>query len=115
MGVVSEMAKRVAVMYAGQIMESRSAQDIFEQPQHPYTEALLAAMPERSDGATHLATIPGMVPGLYDRPHGCLFAPRCVYANKHCRDERPALRDWQNGMVRCHAPLSGGAPGGTAP
>jgi dipeptide transport system ATP-binding protein len=105
MGVVSEMAQRVAVMYAGQIMEERSAQDIFELPQHPYTEALLAAMPERSDGATRLATIPGMVPGLYDRPQGCLFSPRCIYANRHCRDERPELRDWQVGMVRCHAPL----------
>ncbi|MDD2924531.1 oligopeptide/dipeptide ABC transporter ATP-binding protein [Rhodoferax sp.] len=106
MGVVSEMAQRVAVMYAGQIMEERSALDIFEAPQHPYTEALLAAMPERSDGQTRLATIPGMVPGLYDRPGGCLFSPRCIYANKHCRDERPNLREWQAGMVRCHTPLA---------
>ena len=105
MGVVSEMAQRVAVMYAGQIMETRSAHDIFESPQHPYTEALLAAMPERSDGASRLATIPGMVPGLYDRPSGCLFAPRCLYANNHCRVERPALREWRNGWVRCHYPL----------
>ena len=105
MGVVSEMAQRVAVMYAGQIMETRSAYDIFDAPQHPYTEALLAAMPERSDGASRLATIPGMVPGLYDRPTGCLFAPRCLYANSHCRADRPALREWQNGMVRCHYPL----------
>lgn len=106
MGVVSEMAQRVAVMYAGQIMEERSAQHMFEAPQHPYTDALLAAMPERSDGATRLATIPGMVPGLYDRPSGCLFAPRCGYANQRCRDERPALREWQSGMVRCHTPLA---------
>ncbi|OQW90147.1 MAG: dipeptide ABC transporter ATP-binding protein DppD [Rhodoferax ferrireducens] len=106
MGVVSEMAQRVAVMYAGQIMEERSAQAIFESPQHPYTDALLAAMPERSDGATRLATIPGMVPGLYDRPSGCLFEPRCAYANQRCRAERPALRDWQSGMVRCHTPLA---------
>ena len=106
MGVVSEMAQRVAVMYAGQIMEERSAQDIFESPQHPYTEALLAAMPERSDGMSRLATIPGMVPGLYDRPGGCLFSPRCTYATNHCRTERPPLRDWQNGMVRCHYPLA---------
>ncbi|MBB1075326.1 ABC transporter ATP-binding protein [Rhodoferax sp. 4810] len=106
MGVVSEMAQRVAVMYAGQIMEERSAQHMFEAPQHPYTDALLAAMPERSDGATRLATIPGMVPGLYDRPKGCLFAPRCAYANQHCQSERPALRDWQSGMVRCHTPLA---------
>ncbi|MBK1684966.1 ABC transporter ATP-binding protein [Rhodoferax fermentans] len=106
MGVVSEMAQRVAVIYAGQIMEERSAQAMFETPQHPYTDALLAAMPERSDGATRLATIPGMVPGLFDRPSGCLFAPRCTYANAHCREQRPALRDWQNGLVRCHTPLA---------
>ena len=106
MGVVSEMAQRVAVMYAGQVMEERSAKTIFNVPQHPYTEALLAAMPERSDGLSRLATIPGMVPGLYDRPTGCLFAPRCRYADDSCRSQRPLLRPWQDGMVRCHYPLA---------
>ena len=106
MGVVSEMAQRVAVMYAGQIMEERDAQAIFETPQHPYIDALLAAMPERSDGHTRLATIPGMVPGLYDRPSGCLFAPRCKYAQQNCLEQRPNLRAWQKGMVRCHTPLA---------
>ena len=105
MGVVSEMAQRVAVMYAGQIMEERSAQALFNTPQHPYTEALLAALPERSDGSSRLATIPGMVPGLYDRPSGCLFAPRCAYATEHSRAVRPELRSWQDGMVRCHYAL----------
>ena len=105
MGVVSEMAQRVAVMYAGQIMEEQSAHALFNSPQHPYTEALLAALPERSDGSSRLATIPGMVPGLYDRPAGCLFAPRCAYATEHSRTVRPALRPWQDGMVRCHYPL----------
>jgi dipeptide transport system ATP-binding protein len=105
MGVVSEMAQRVAVMYAGQIMEEQGAHALFNTPQHPYTEALLAALPERSDGSARLATIPGMVPGLYDRPAGCLFAPRCAYATEHCRTERPSLAAWQNGHVRCHYPL----------
>jgi dipeptide transport system ATP-binding protein len=105
MGVVSEMAQRVAVMYAGQIMETRSAHDIFDTPAHPYTEALLAAMPERSDGSSRLATIPGMVPGLYDRPTGCLFAPRCRYANDLCRAKRPQLLAEPSSMVRCHMPL----------
>lgn len=112
MGVVSEMAQRVAVMYAGQIMEERSATDLFAAPQHPYTEALMAALPERSDGLRRLATIPGMVPGLYDRPDGCLFAPRCAYAAEHCRAQRPMLRNWQAGMVRCHYPLSEAAAAG---
>ena len=109
MGVVSEMAQRVAVMYAGQIMEERHAQALFATPQHPYTEALMAALPERSDGMSRLATIPGMVPGLYDRPKGCLFAPRCSYADEHCQAQRPALRDWLDGRVCCHYPL-GDAP-----
>ena len=109
MGVVSEMAQRVAVMYAGQIMEERRAHALFETPQHPYTEALMAALPERSEGLSRLATIPGMVPGLFDRPSGCLFAPRCSYANDHCRAQRPALRDWLEGRVCCHYPL-GDAP-----
>ena len=109
MGVVSEMAQRVAVMYAGQIMEERSATALFATPQHPYTEALMAALPERSDDMSRLATIPGMVPGLYDRPAGCLFGPRCSYANEKCAAQRPTLRDWQHGMVRCHYTLGDAA------
>ncbi len=106
MGVVNEMARNVAVMYAGQVMEQRAAQDLFMQPQHPYTEALMAAMPERSDGQSRLTTIPGMVPGLYDRPRGCLFAPRCAVAVEGTCDKRPALRPWMEGAVRCHFPIS---------
>ncbi|MCJ7799834.1 MAG: ABC transporter ATP-binding protein, partial [Polaromonas sp.] len=105
MGVVSEMAQRVAVMYAGQIMEEQDAHTLFNVPQHPYTEALLSALPERSDGSARLATIPGMVPGLYDRPSGCLFSPRCSYATDHCASERPSLRAWNEIRVRCHYPL----------
>jgi len=105
MGVVSDMARRVAVMYAGQVMEERLADELFAMPQHPYTAALLAAMPERSVGHSRLATIPGVVPGLYDRPTGCLFSPRCEYATRRCDRERPALRAWQQGLVRCHYPM----------
>jgi dipeptide transport system ATP-binding protein len=105
MGVVSEMAQRVAVMYAGQLMEQRSALDLFASPLHPYTEALMASMPERSSGNGRLATIPGMVPGLYDRPDGCLFGPRCNYRVASC-DQRPALQQTTAGFVRCHFPLS---------
>jgi dipeptide transport system ATP-binding protein len=105
MGVVAETARRVMVMYAGQIMEERSATDLFASPQHPYTAALLAALPERSEGATRLATIPGVVPGLYDRPKGCLFSPRCDYATEHSRNVRPDLKPWAGGQIRCHYPL----------
>src|SRR4030095_6914121 len=94
MGVVAEMARRVAVMYAGQVMEERAADTLFAAPQHPYTAALLAAMPERQEGGDRLATIPGVVPGLHDRPHGCLFSPRCAYATPACR-VGPAVRPSQ--------------------
>jgi dipeptide transport system ATP-binding protein len=105
MGVVSEMAQRVAVMYAGQIMEQQGSDTLFTSPQHPYTEALMAALPERNDGHSRLATIPGMVPGLYDRPSGCLFSPRCSYANDSLCQTRPDLQTVQNGVVRCHYPV----------
>ncbi len=105
MGVVAEMARRVAVMYAGQVMEERGADSLFAAPRHPYTAALIAAMPERHEGGSRLSTIPGVVPGLYDRPSGCLFAPRCAYAAAAC-DVRPDLRRLADGFVRCHAPLA---------
>ena len=93
MGVVCEMAHRVAVMYAGQIVEERLAQDLFLSPGHPYTEALLNAMPERSDGQSRLSTIAGMVPGMLDRPSGCLFGPRCSYAQEMKCQQRPRFNE----------------------
>jgi dipeptide transport system ATP-binding protein len=105
MGVVAETAQRIMVMYAGQIMEERKVDALFANPQHPYSAALLAALPERSEHATRLATIPGMVPGLNDRPKGCLFSPRCAYATDHSRNIQPELRNWADGRVRCHYPL----------
>ena len=104
MGVVAEMAQRVAVMYAGQVMEERSADALFAAPQHPYTAALIAAMPERHLAGARLTTIPGVVPGVLDRPAGCLFAPRCTYATTACAT-RPLLRPWADGQIRCHYPL----------
>jgi dipeptide transport system ATP-binding protein len=104
MGVVSDTTERVAVMYAGQVMEERSTESLFASPQHPYTAALLAARPEASDGK-RLTTIPGVVPGAYDRPRGCLFSPRCAYATPLTEETRPALRPWMDGLIRCHYPL----------
>ncbi len=104
MGVVSETAQRVAVMYSGQVMEQNATERLFADPQHPYTAALMAARPENRIGE-RLATIPGTVPSLYERPSGCLFAPRCQYATPRCFADRPDLRDWNGGAVRCHYPL----------
>jgi dipeptide transport system ATP-binding protein len=104
MSVVAEIAQRVAVMYSGQVMEERAAADLFDAPQHPYTAALLAARPESRVGE-RLATIPGAVPNLSERPDGCLFSPRCAYATPLTTDTRPELRPWKGGTVRCHYPL----------
>ena len=104
MGVVADTAQRVAVMYSGQVMEERATAELFRAPQHPYTAALLAARPENRVGE-RLATIPGTVPSLLNRPPGCLFAPRCPYATPLAVAQRPDLRPWAGGLVRCHFPL----------
>lgn len=104
MGVVSEMADRVLVMYAGQIVEESSSSELFRHPLHPYTKALLAAIPTTHDErGRKLLSIPGMVPEDYDTIKGCRFAERCPYAGKAC--EMPvALREAGNGhQVRCIA------------
>jgi len=105
MGVVAETAQRVQVMYAGQVMEEQPAAPLFAHPRHPYTAALLDALPERAEGKPRLPTIPGVVPGADDRPAGCLFAPRCRFRTAHCDAERPALRMVFGACVRCHYPL----------
>ncbi len=105
MGVVAQTAQRVQVMYAGQVMEEQPAAALFAHPRHPYTAALLDALPERAEGKPRLPTIPGVVPGIADRPGGCLFAPRCRFATLRCSFERPALLPALGAKVRCHYPL----------
>ncbi|WPC04362.1 ABC transporter ATP-binding protein [Pseudomonas sp. MBLB4123] len=106
LAVVAETAQRVCVMYAGQAVEVGAVPQLFDAPTHPYTEALLKAIPEHSLGARRLATLPGIVPGRYDRPTGCLLAPRCPYAQARCREQRPALEPHERGAVRCFFPLN---------
>ncbi len=109
MGVVAQTAQRVQVMYAGQVMEEQPAAALFAHPRHPYTAALLDALPERAEGQPRLPTIPGLVPGIADRPAGCLFAPRCRHRTARCDAERPALVRG----ARCHYPLdAAGQPTG---
>ncbi len=106
MGVVAETAHRIMVMYAGQEMELQPAARLFERPRHPYTAALLDALPERSTGRRRLSTIPGVVPGVEDRPTGCLFNPRCNFADDDCRRVQPAVTSEPDGrQVRCLKPL----------
>ncbi|MBI1208423.1 MAG: ATP-binding cassette domain-containing protein [Azospirillum sp.] len=108
MGVVAETAHRVVVMYAGQVVESRPAADLFGTPRHPYTGALLDALPERALDLKRLPTIPGVVPGIADRPSGCLFNPRCGFATERCRGEAPVLTHDGLAAVRCYHPLEAG-------
>jgi dipeptide transport system ATP-binding protein len=103
MGVVAETAERVSVQYAGQKVEEQAVKDLFRDPHHPYTAALLSALPERARGRK-LPSIPGVVPGQFDRPPGCLFAPRCALATEPCRTTRPPRIDG----ALCHYPLHDG-------
>jgi dipeptide transport system ATP-binding protein len=109
MAVVAETAQRVVVQYAGQQAETQDALGLFADPQHPYTEALLNALPERATGRI-LPTIPGIVPGAGDRPSGCLFHPRCPYATERCVRDEPPFAPGPRGRVRCHYPLTAGVP-----
>lgn len=105
MGVVAETAQRVVVMYAGQMVEVQAADDLFAEPRHPYTAALLDALPERGIGKKRLPTIPGVVPGLYDRPNGCLFNPRCTHVSDRCLHDMPDYVEDEGRAVRCHSPI----------
>jgi dipeptide transport system ATP-binding protein len=105
MGVVAQCADRVNVMYAGQLVEDRAAEKLFSEPNHPYTSALLSALPERSKGKNRLPTIPGIVPGPLDRPVGCLFSPRCFAVQEQCSGNRPPLELDSDGATRCFYPL----------
>ena len=105
MGVVSEMARRVAVMYAGQVMEQRPVAQLFADPQHPYTEALLAALPERGPAAIASPPFRAWCPACSTaRPAAC--SRRAAPTPPRIRMAvRPELRAWQDGQVRCHYPL----------
>jgi dipeptide transport system ATP-binding protein len=109
MGVVAETARRVSVQYAGQKVEEQGVEGLFSEPHHPYTAALLAALPERAKGR-HLPSIPGVVPGQFDRPPGCLFSPRCTFATALCHSRVPERQPKALGEALCHYPLVSGRP-----
>jgi peptide/nickel transport system ATP-binding protein len=119
LGVVAEMAQRVAVMYAGRIVEQASVKVLFDQPLHPYTQGLIASIPGLGKVAERLEVIPGSVPNLINLPPGCRFAPRCQARVQHelaiCTEQEPSLLDaGRDHQARCwlyesrgehHAPL----------
>ena len=112
MGVVAEAADDIAVMYAGQFVEQASAEELFDHPEHPYTEALLGALPQlEGEGVREgrLTAIPGRPPDLLNPPPACRFAPRCPYAEPgdSCAVEPPQLREIRPGhLVRSAHPAS---------
>jgi oligopeptide/dipeptide ABC transporter ATP-binding protein len=102
LGIVGDMADRVAVMYAGQIVELSPVKELLRRPLHPYTKALMASVPKLGGDADRLSAIPGNVPRIGNFPPGCRFAPRCVIARPECSKEIPQLVEVEPGRwVRC--------------
>lgn len=102
LGVVAEMADKVAVMYAGEIVEEASVFELFEHPKHPYTIGLLGSLPKINEQRERLDSIPGSVPNMLSMPSGCPFHPRCTYADERCRQIKPRLEEKAAGQrVSC--------------
>jgi peptide/nickel transport system ATP-binding protein/oligopeptide transport system ATP-binding protein len=102
LGVIAEMAQRVAVMYAGKMMEYAMVTDLFDDPKHPYTIGLMNSVPAVSKGKERLATIPGVVPSLFNIPEGCPYYERCPDARHMCREKLPDMVEVADGhLVRC--------------
>jgi peptide/nickel transport system ATP-binding protein len=103
LGVIAEMADRVLVMYAGQVVEEATVKDLFASPLHPYTTGLMGAIPKIGGREGRLTNIPGVVPSLLNLPEGCRFAPRCTHVREVCRNTTPELLTPVSGrLVRCH-------------
>lgn len=108
MGVIAETADRVAVMYAGRVVEVGPVADVIGQPKHPYTAGLMASIPSTLRRDLHLKQIDGAMPRLDAIPPGCAFHPRCGYMQAICREQVPLLGDVRHATA-CHLPLTGGA------
>ncbi len=102
MSVVSHFSDRLAVMYAGEVVELDTTREVFDQPQHPYSKGLMEAFPSLLGESRQLTGIPGTPPALVEPPSGCLFAPRCPYVMDVCRTLRPELITKGTRAVRCH-------------
>lgn len=101
LSVISEVCDRVGVMYAGEMVEVAPVKNVFDEPQHPYTEGLLNSIPTAHEKVEHLATIEGQMPGAGNRPSGCRFRPRCPAAMPECADENPEMRETKIGEAAC--------------
>jgi peptide/nickel transport system ATP-binding protein len=110
MGVIAEAAHRVAVMYAGRIVEMGAVGEIIANPRHPYTRGLMDSIPRIGGRRERLRQIEGAMPRLGEIPAGCPFDPRCPFAEDRCRGERPALIDAGGALAACHAVEEGRMP-----
>lgn len=101
LAVVSEVTQRIAVLYAGKVVEIGATDNIINNPQHPYTQGLIKALPQMAEGAGRLNQIPGMMPSLLDMPKGCPFQPRCEICVEKCTHEIPELLENGDTQVAC--------------
>lgn len=108
LAVVSSLADRIAVMYAGRIVEQGAASDVIGQPLHPYTQGLIGSVPSQNKRGQPLVQIPGMTPSLMNLPEGCAFRTRCGLADEACRVDPPVVRPGVDREVRCVRPLAKG-------
>ncbi|MHA1833251.1 MAG: ABC transporter ATP-binding protein [Candidatus Baldrarchaeia archaeon] len=99
LGVVAEMADRVAILYAGQVCEIADTKTIFHNPRHPYTKALLETVPRIDEKRKRLPSIPGSIPDMIHPPSGCRFHPRCLYADDICAKKDPTLQEIEKGHI----------------
>ena len=103
LGVVAETCSKVAIMYAGEIVEYGTAWQIFEEVRHPYTKGLFNSLPSLDKEVKRLMPIRGLMPDPVNLPSGCPFHPRCPYADEQCRREKPVLKELTSGhFCRCH-------------
>jgi oligopeptide/dipeptide ABC transporter ATP-binding protein len=100
--LAAAVCDRIAVMYAGFVVEDRSAANLHEEARHPYTAGLLASRPSPTEKAQRLCVVPGRPLSAFEVGEGCPFASRCAYVEERCRTERPQLREFDGGWVRCH-------------
>ena len=104
LGVVAQSCEKVLVLYGGQMMEYDDIKPLFASPSHPYTQALLSAIPRLDQGNDALNAIPGNPPNMMNMPKGCPFSPRCEYVAEHCRTERAMVVPSGSGLRACHKP-----------
>lgn len=108
LAVVSEVTQRIAVLYAGKVVELGAADQLIKNPQHPYTKGLIQALPQMAGGKRRLNQIPGMMPSLLNMPKGCPFEPRCTVSCERCKTEIPTLHELENGAQAACFKCEGG-------